>query len=197
MLVYISAGSGVAEVARAVWLFKRWLQCKDYKFEVIEEQRGREKNTIQSLLFKSNDTDFLKIQGTLLWRVQSPFRPRHKRKNWYFSLQCFEASSQSEIDESQIIFQTMRSPKKGGQHVNKTNSGVRAIYPPLEIEAIAYDERSQYRNRVKAKERVVQKIALLKNQKEQEAAQERWRNGKHIERGDEILTFRGESFEKI
>ncbi len=197
MLVYISAGSGVAEVARAVWLFKHWLQTEGYRFEVLEVQRGKEKNTLQSLLLQSDDKSFLKMQGTLLWRSQSPFRPRHKRKNWYFSLQCYEATSVSEVDESKIIYQTMRSPKKGGQHVNKTSSGIRAVYPPLGIEAIAYDERSQHQNRALAKERVLQKIAILKIQQDQKVTQERWREGKCVERGYEVMAFQGERFEKI
>ena len=48
------------------------------------------------------------------------------------------------LDESKIVYKALKSPKRGEQHVNTTNSGVRAIYLPLKIEAISFDEQSQH-----------------------------------------------------
>jgi len=193
MLIHISSGNGVNEVCRAVWHFKNWLE-KYYDFEVIKLQEAKCKNGIKSLLIQSNDQRFYELEGTLLWKAQSPFRPKHKRKNWYFSLKCYEEEYSELVDESKIIYQTMKSPKKGGQHVNTTCSGVRAIYPPLGIEALAYDERSQHRNKSLARVRLLQKIEFMETNKLKELLQDRWKSGKEIERGDEVLVFEGEKF---
>jgi len=87
--------------------------------------------------------------------VIATFRPAHKRKYWYFTLACYAETEELSIDTNRIVYQTMKSPKKGGQHVNTTCSGVRACYEPLGIEAVSYDERSQHRNRQIAKARLM------------------------------------------
>ena len=190
MLIHISSGNGVDEVCRAIWHFKTWLE-KNYEFEVIKLQEAKCKNGIKSLLIQSKDEAFRRLEGTLLWKAKSPFRLKHKRKNWYFSLKCYEEQYSELVDENKIIYQTMKSPKKGGQHVNTTCSGVRASYPPLGIEALAYDERSQHHNKALAKVRLLQKIEFLESEKLSELLQSRWKCGKEIERGDEVLVFEG------
>jgi peptide chain release factor len=190
MLIHISSGNGVDEVCRAIWHFKKWLE-KSYEFEVINEQEAKCKNGIKSLLIQSNEKAFFSMQGTLLWKTKSPFRPKHKRKNWYFSLACYEEQYSQVIDKKEILYQTMKSPKKGGQHVNTTCSGVRAVYPLLGVESVAYDERSQHQNKKLARVRLLQKIEFLERKSLDDLMQERWKQSKCIERGDEVLVFEG------
>ena len=193
MLIHISSGNGVDEVCRAVWYFKKWLE-KNFEFEMIEEQVGSCKKCIKSLLLETNDKDLIALEGTHLWRIQSPFRAKHKRKNWYFSLRCYSENNIHKIDQKEVEYQTMKSPKKGGQHVNTTCSGVRAIYPPLGVEALAYDERSQHRNKELARIRLLQKIEFLESESLSRLMQERWKESKKVERGAEVLRFEGERF---
>ena len=195
MLVYISSGSGVDEVCRALWHFLRWVEGR-YEFEVIELEEGRCSRCYRSILLQSEDSRLIALAGTLLWRSPSPFRPKHKRKNWYFSLNCYSEQATHTIDEKQIIYQTMKSPKKGGQHVNTTSSGVRAIYPALELEAISYEERSQHQNKKIARSRVFYKAQLLELQTISDDTQRRWREGKEINRGDAVMVFVGSGFEE-
>jgi peptide chain release factor len=91
----------------------------------------------------------------------------------------------------------MKSPKKGGQHVNKTASGVRAIYPPLGIEAISYDERSQYRNKAIALKRLIAKVQANALTEEMRHKQVRWKEGRQIERGHASKIFAGERFVEV
>lgn len=196
MLIHISSGNGVDEVCRGVWHFKAWLQ-RHYQFDVMREEKAKCKHGIRSLLIQSSDARLYSIEGTILWRVTSPFRPKHKRKNWYFSVKCYEEEDAHSIDEEKIVYQTMKSPKKGGQHVNTTCSGVRAIYLPLGIEAIAYDERSQHRNRVLAHKRLLEKIRALEYERFASLLQERWRSGKEVVRGSEVLIFEGSAFREV
>ncbi len=190
MLVHISSGNGIAEVCRALWRFLKWLRDEDYAFEVIE-LKDSGYGGYSSILLRSDDNRFTTLEGTLLWRATSPFRPRHKRKNWYFSLKCYDEIVTLCVDKDLVIYQTMRSPKKGGQKVNTTESGVRAIYPPLSIEAISYDQRSQNQNRQIAFKRLEYKASLLHQQNKKQSQQSRWSSGKRVERGDPIRVFEG------
>ena len=193
MLIHISSGNGVDEVCRALFHFLHWLEGK-YTFKVVNLEYARCEDGYKSILLESDDEKFLALEGTHLWRCQSPFRPKHKRKNWYFSLAIVEKQKAINIDKSKVIYQTMKSPKKGGQHVNTTCSGVRAIYEPLGIEAISYDERSQHRNKKIALERLICKIELMEHEEANSKQNKRWREGKLLVRGESVLVFEGEGF---
>jgi peptide chain release factor len=145
-------------------------------------------------LIESSDKRLVTLHGTHQWRAKSPFRPKHKRKNWYFTLKCYGSNNIHKIDEKEVVYQTMRSPKKGGQHVNTTSSGVRAIYKPLGVEAISFDQRSQHRNKQIALFRLMEKLEKLAMDNASKEMQKRWREGKDVQRGDAVLVFEGEGF---
>jgi len=193
MLIHISSGNGVDEVCRAIWHFKQWLE-KNFVFKVIDEQMGSCKKCIKSLLLETNDKGLIALEGTHLWRTQSPFRHKHKRKNWYFSLRCYSKNNIRKIDQNKVEYQTMRSPKKGGQHVNTTSSGVRAVYKPLGLDAVSFDNRSQHRNKQIALFRLMEKLEKLVIDEASSKVKKRWQEGKELQRGGAILVFEGEGF---
>lgn len=193
LMIHISSGNGVDEVCRALYHFLQWLEGR-YTFEVVTLEYAHCEDGYKSIVLKSEDERFVALEGTHLWRCQSPFRPKHKRKNWYFSLTIFEEYIPVSIEEKRVVYQTMKSPKKGGQHVNTTCSGVRAIYAPLGIEAISYDEQSQHQNRKKALARLKQKSQQLAQQKVLEHKNQQYREGKQVVRGNAVMVFEGEGF---
>ena len=69
------------------------------------------------------------------------------------------------INKSDLKVDTFRSSGAGGQHVNKTESGVRFTHLPTGVVAESTDGRSQIRNREIAIQRLYQKI--YENQKNQ------------------------------
>lgn len=196
MLIYISSGNGIDETCRALWHFCKWLE-KNYSFEIISIEKKSCKDCYKSILLKSDDKCFKDLEGTHLWKSKSPFRTKHKRNNWYFALQCYEENITKQIDMTKIIYQTMKSPKKGGQHVNTTSSGVRAIYPSLNIEALSYDERSQHQNKKIARERLLKKAESISLENIQNEISLRWMNGKNITRGNPIKIFKGIRFMEV
>ncbi len=193
MLVQISSGNGVDEVCRAIYYFLTWLEGR-YSFEVLKIEYAKCKDCYKSVLLKSSDEALLKLEGTHLWRCQSPFRVKHKRKNWYFSLAIIKEQDFISFDESKVIYQTMKSPKKGGQHVNTTCSGVRAIYKPLNTEAVSYDERSQHLNKKRALERLRNRVEELEVANASKQKSKQWQEGKELERGNCILIFESERY---
>jgi len=58
----------------------------------------------------------------------------------------------------QCRVETFRSGGKGGQHQNRTESGVRLLHEPTGVRATARNERSQHRNKVIAIRRLRRKL---------------------------------------
>ncbi len=71
-------------------------------------------------LQKSNITDHNGMVGL------SPFRHGHKRKNWFVGVTQVTLASYTTPDERDIRVETMKGSGPGGQHVNTTESAVRA-----------------------------------------------------------------------
>ena len=78
------------------------------------------------------------------------------------------------INKADLKVDTFRSSGAGGQHVNKTESGVRFTHLPTGIVAESTDGRSQIKNREIAIQRLYQKIyEVQRTQYESEQAQKR------------------------
>ena len=92
------------------------------------------------------------------WICQSPFRPHHKRKNWFIDVSPVIVFDAASFDMDLVRYDTFRSGGKGGQNVNKAETGVRATYPPIGLSAVSTDERSQFLNKKLASERLCKLI---------------------------------------
>ena len=66
-----------------------------------------------------------------------------------------------QIPEAELEVTTMRSPGKGGQHVNKVSSGVRMKHLPSGISVRCTEERSQLANRNIAMHRLKTQLLLI------------------------------------
>lgn len=137
-------------------------------------------------------------QGTLQWICPSPVRPKHPRKNWYIGVfrlpdmpQTYEMPSENEIE-----FQTCRSGGKGGQHVNKTESAVRATHKESGISVRVESERSQHANKKLAVMLLAQKLAEHHAGQAGSFAQEQHAQLYQVERGNPKRTFVGATFKE-
>lgn len=133
--------------------------------------------------------------GSVRWTGTSPFRPLHKRRNWFVGVSQAPAPEDSpELREADIRYQTLRASGPGGQHVNKTDSAVRATHLPSGLTAFSQDQRSQFANRKIAR----LKLAMqLEARREKETARGRlglWHGNRAVERGNAVRTYRGEKF---
>lgn len=124
------------------------LPAKYYKISVLETSQGYYENTYRSVRI-TTDTDLSQFVGSVQWVCPSPYRIGHKRKNWFLDFSsCAEAETEV-FDPKQVLFETFRSSGKGGQNVNKVETGVRVIYLPTGQASVCTEERSQYLNKQK------------------------------------------------
>lgn len=94
------------------------------------------------------------------------------------------------IRKDDLKTDTFRASGAGGQHVNKTESGVRFTHIPTGIVAESTDSRSQLKNRDIALQRLYQKIMDAQREKE---AREQSEHRKSLvgtgDRSDKIRTY--------
>ena len=137
-----------------------------------------------------------KWTGTIQWTCPSPFRPHHKRRNWFVGVFMVSVSEIAPIDitDKNLKIETFRSGGPGGQHQNTTDSGVRITHLPSGISAFSTDERSQHRNRQVALDRLLAKSIL--QQQETKMREQTSQNllHKQLERGNPVRIFKGERF---
>lgn len=204
-IIQITSGRGPAECCLAVALALKELLAEARRLgldaETAERIPGNEKGTLQSatvIVSGKNAASFANSwEGTLLWICQSPYRKFHKRKNWFIGINVFDENTAAAINEADSMYQVMRSSGPGGQHVNKTESAVRATHIPSGITVTARDSRSQLQNRKLAFERLVDRIAQWQQQQAIAGAQQVWQAHNELERGNAKREYKGKELERI
>lgn len=203
ILLQLSAGQGPAECCLALAHALARLQDEAAGAQVrcsIEEQEpGPEPGTWRSLLLAldGDGADVLATRwnGTLLWTCPSPWRPRHGRKNWYFAGHRLELPPGPAASEIRI--DTLKASGAGGQHVNRTESAVRATHLASGISIKVQSERSQHANRRLALLLLGRRLAQQEELGRQSLRAGRRQLHHELERGRPVRCFHGAGFKEV
>lgn len=192
MIVQISAGQGPEECQLAVGMLFDALQNEFTDIELLSGREGGRKGCFDSISFITG-ADLSALEGTMLWICKSPFRPEHKRKNWYVDVSIIPEKEEI-CREEDYRFEKFHCGGKGGQNVNKVETGVRVIHIPTGIAVTATEERSQYQN----KQRALKKLQAILSEREVSAKDKQnnqaWREHNRIVRGNPVRTYVGMEF---
>ena len=195
MIVQLSIGQGPVECQLGVAKLYESL-CKEYKdIQLMSKTEGTVKGGYNSIRFRTSE-DLSNLEGTVQWICESPIRPNHKRKNWFIDVSIIpEITEVNDTDNYKI--EKLHSGGKGGQNVNKVETGVRVTHIPTGLTTVCTEERSQYMNKQKAIARIEKQLKEMKAQAKDKQTNEAWKEHTKIVRGNPVRTYKGKDFKLL
>ena len=203
----ITAGNGPEECAHAVALTlqiikKETEEQKEISMRILETEGSRIKGNCRSALIAiegKNVRDFSESwTGIIQWIWQSEYRPHHKRKNWFISVKPFVEPKPGEVfSPENVHFETSKAGGPGGQHVNKTETAVRAMHIPTGKSVVARGERSQLLNKKIALIRLSALVEKERADKELQVKAGLRHSHWELERGNPVRVYDGKTLKLI
>ena len=164
--VTIHAGAGGTEACDWAEMLMRmylmWAETHGYKVEITDKEDGGSAGISMATLHITGNLGYgyLKCETGVHRLVRiSPFDSQSRRQTSFASVDVLPEVDDSiniEIKDCDLEREVFRCGGPGGQHQNKTESGVRYRHVPTGIAAESRSERSQHKNDANA-------MALLKS----------------------------------
>lgn len=194
MIIQLSSGQGPEECELAVSKLFEALKEEYPDIKLLAAHPARKKGCNTSILF-STERNLSELEGSVQWICRSPFRPNHKRKNWFVDISVIP-ETENICKEQEIRFERFHCGGKGGQNVNKVETGVRLIHIPTGITVTSTSERSQYANKKDA----LNKLNVILKQRENEELKKQvnsaWREHNRIVRGNPVRVYERINFKR-
>jgi len=199
IILHLTSGSGPEEcrwvVSQLAMAFAREAKEAGVACELVESHDGLPSSLLLRISGEGAATFVSGRVGTILWKGESRFRPHHKRRNWFVGVSIApEADAIADLREEDVDYQAMRASGPGGQHVNKTDSAVRATHCPTGLVATAQEQRSQHANRKLAKLKLAMLIEDQRAHSQAKGRQAEWTSHKQLERGNPVRVYSGPHF---
>ncbi len=199
IVLHLTAGKGPDEcrwvVARLAEAFVREGKPLGVACEVLDAEGALPASPLLRVSGETAEAFVRDRIGTVLWVGDSPFRPGHRRRNWFVGVGLAPSpDSVPDLREGEVDVQTMRASGPGGQHVNKTDSAVRAIHRPTGLVATAQEQRSQHANRKLALLKLAVMLEDRRSDARETVRQAQWSAHQTLERGNPVRTYTGPQF---
>ena len=195
MIIQISSGMGPVECRAAVGGIARALMTEFPDLEIITGRKGEVEGAYSSLLL-STEQDLSYLAGTMEWICPSPYRPGHKRKNWFIDVSVIPEADEigAEIRDEDVKVEKFHCGGHGGQNVNKVETGVRITHIPTGIVITSTKERSQYMNRQDALKKLTAILKQIGKDNRDKQKNEAWSKHAQIVRGNPVRVYEGTGF---
>jgi peptide chain release factor 2 len=173
--VKIQAGAGGTDACdwaqMLVRLYARWAERHGFQAELVDELRNEEAGIRSATLRVVGEYAYGYLQsesGVHRLVRNSPFDANSRRQTSFAAVDVMpeiEGIIQIEVRPDDLKRDTFRSGGPGGQHQNKTESGVRYTHVPTGIAAESRSERSQHKNDQMALSLLKAKLYRIEEQK--------------------------------
>jgi peptide chain release factor 2 len=171
----IQAGTGGTEACdwaqMLMRMYARWAEKHGYEVEIVDELPNEEAGIRNATLHIKGDYAYGNLQSEAgvhrLVRI-SPFDANARRQTSFAAVDVIpeiEGTIEIEIRPDELRRDTFRSGGPGGQHQNKTESGVRYTHIPTGIAAESRSQRSQHKNDEMALKMLKAKLYQIEEQK--------------------------------
>jgi peptide chain release factor 2 len=173
--VKIQAGTGGTEACdwaqMLMRMYVRWAERHGFQAELVDELRNEEAGIRNATLHVLGEHAYGHLQSETgvhrLVRI-SPFDANARRQTSFAAVDVtpdIEGTIEIDIRPEDLVRQTFRSGGPGGQHQNKTESGVRFIHTPTGVVGESRNERSQHKNAAVALALLKSKLYKIEEQK--------------------------------
>ena len=184
-------------------MYQKFCEKYNYKWEIIDEQKGDEAG-IKSVTLKISGNHafgYLKKETGVHRLVRiSPFDAGARRHTSFASVSVIpEIKKEINIDikESDLKIDVYHSSGAGGQSVNTSNSAVRITHIPTKIVVTCQNERSQLNNKEQAMKMLKNKLYMLEIEKEAERKNKLKGESTSINFGSQIRSYILEPYKMV
>jgi peptide chain release factor 2 len=195
----IQAGTGGTEACdwaqMLMRMYTRWAERHGYEVELVDELRNEEAGIRNATLHIVGDYAYGYLQSETgihrLVRI-SPFDANARRHTSFAAVDVtpdIEGTIQIEIRPDELERETFRSGGPGGQHQNKTESGVRYRHKPTGIAAESRTERSQHKNDANALALLKSKLYKVEEEKRQKEAERQYDDKGEVAWGNQSRNY--------
>jgi peptide chain release factor 2 len=195
----IQAGTGGTEACdwaqMLMRMYARWAETHGYEADIVDELRNEEAGIRSATLHIRGDYAYGNLQSEAgvhrLVRI-SPFDANARRQTSFAAVDVMpeiEGAIEIEIRSDELRRDTFRSGGPGGQHQNKTESGVRYTHIPTGVAAESRSERSQHKNDDMALKMLKAKLYRIEEQKRKAEVEKQYDEKGEVAWGSQIRNY--------
>jgi len=195
----VQAGAGGAEACdwaqMLMRMYARWAERGGYKVELLDEVRSEEGGLRSGTVKIEGDNAYGYLQSETgvhrLVRI-SPFDSNSRRQTSFAAVDVTPEIDDTifiDIKPDDLVRQTFRSGGPGGQHQNKTESGVRYIHTPTGVAAESRTERSQHKNDDNAMKMLKARLYKIEEMKRRAEVEKAYDDKGEVSWGNQIRNY--------
>jgi peptide chain release factor 2 len=176
-------------------MYTRWAESHGYTAELVDELPNEEAGIHSATLRVVGDYAYGHLQSEAgvhrLVRI-SPFDANARRQTSFAAVDVIpeiEGTIEIEIRPEDLRRDTFRSGGPGGQHQNKTESGVRYTHLPTGIAAESRSQRSQHKNDEMALKMLKAKLYQIEEQKRRAEVERQYDEKGEVGFGSQIRNY--------
>lgn len=176
-------------------MYMRWAEKHGFSVEMVDELKNEEAGIQSAQIRIIGDYAYGYLQGESgvhrLVRI-SPFGKGDTRQTSFTAVDVtpeLDDSIEIEVRDCDLRRDTFRSGGPGGQHQNKTESGVRYTHIPSGIAAESRSERSQVKNDANALKLLKAKLYKVEEQKRLAAVEKTYDSKGEVAWGSQIRNY--------